>query len=241
MEIVRRACSEVTTTSSSGSPLRPKQLSYCSPDVEMEANKQQADSGQLESAVRGRSTAVKNSTESPRLVPVWDGDYLQLTTMNSSTRVSRWAVQGQGLQHRVITVQLRQVHQLIGDPRIQVMTVVTTKMARTLDVVMVDAVNRLHRRLTAVDRQLVRSRGRNGWNRTSSTVQGPSRVFWHNSTFAARTTHGTTETKRRIWSVVWQAWPVSCCGTLDVLMNWLRRSWEKNCVEDLGLMISRKR
>ena len=65
MEIVRRACSEVTTTSFSGSPLRPKQLSYCSPDVEVEADKQQPTSCQLESAVRGRSTAVRNSTESP--------------------------------------------------------------------------------------------------------------------------------------------------------------------------------
>ena len=65
MEIVRRACHDVTSTSFSNSPVRPKQLSYSSPHDEVETNLQPPAVGREESTVRGRSTTARHSTESP--------------------------------------------------------------------------------------------------------------------------------------------------------------------------------
>ena len=65
MEIVRRACHELTATPFSDSPVCPKQLSYGSPHTGLESDPQPPSSGPPKSAVRGRSTTVKHSTESP--------------------------------------------------------------------------------------------------------------------------------------------------------------------------------
>jgi len=65
MEIVRRACHELTATPFSNSLVCPKQLSYGSPHIGLESDLQPPASGQQKSAASGRSTTVRHSTESP--------------------------------------------------------------------------------------------------------------------------------------------------------------------------------
>jgi len=65
MEIVRRACHEVTATPFTDSPVRPKQLSYGSPHAGLECNPQLPAFSQQKSSVRGRSTTVKHATKFP--------------------------------------------------------------------------------------------------------------------------------------------------------------------------------
>jgi len=65
MEIMRRACHELTATPFSDSSVCPKQLSYGSPHIGLESDPQPLASGKQKSAARGRSTTVRHSTESP--------------------------------------------------------------------------------------------------------------------------------------------------------------------------------
>ena len=64
MEIVRLACHELMAAPFSDSPVCPKQLSYGSPHIGVESDRQPPASGQQKSAARGRSTTVRPSTES---------------------------------------------------------------------------------------------------------------------------------------------------------------------------------
>ena len=68
MEIVRRACHEVTSTPSSGIPVQPKQLSYSSPHIDADGDPQPAAYDQVESnesRVRGRPTTPRHSMKLP--------------------------------------------------------------------------------------------------------------------------------------------------------------------------------
>ena len=65
MEIVRRACREVTATPFTDSPVHLKQLSYGSPHTGLESNLQLPAFGEQKSSDHGRSTVVRHSTEFP--------------------------------------------------------------------------------------------------------------------------------------------------------------------------------
>ena len=68
MEIVRRACHEVTSTPSGGIPVHTKQLSYSSPHIDADVDLQPAANDQVESnesRVRGRPTTPRHSMEPP--------------------------------------------------------------------------------------------------------------------------------------------------------------------------------
>jgi len=66
-------------------------------------------------------------------------------------------VQGQGRQLHVVVVQLRPTRQLVGNLETQRTTVMTIKVTRSPNVVIMGAVNHLRRRLTEVDRRLART------------------------------------------------------------------------------------
>ena len=68
MDIVRRACHEVTLTPSSVIPVQPKQLSYSSPHIDADGEPQSAAYDQVESnesRVRGRPTTSRHFIEPP--------------------------------------------------------------------------------------------------------------------------------------------------------------------------------
>jgi len=65
MEIASRACHDLTVTPFSDSLVCPKQLSYGSPHIGLESNRQPPTSGLQKLVACGRSTTVKHSTESP--------------------------------------------------------------------------------------------------------------------------------------------------------------------------------
>ena len=162
MEIVRRACHDVTSTSFANSPVRPKQLSYSSLHDEVETNLQPPAVGKDESTVRGRSTTARYSTESPPTRP-------RVRWRSPSTDNDEFFDARQSLSRsRSRTSESRdrrsthQVLQLVSDLQTQVTTVATIRMVRSRNVVAVDAVVHPHSRPTAVNQRPVLSRGRNG-------------------------------------------------------------------------------